>query len=111
MYGIAGARATICLFASAQACARSSGSVTVFALSIAALTAGSSSSDQFELETCRMFAPLKIGSITVCGSAKSCAQPNDGQTFTSDRGTWQKRVSIVSRDQPQLRLEAHLVEL
>ena len=44
-----------------------------------------------------MFSPLNVGSSTVCGSAKSCAQPNDGQTFTSDFGTWQKRVSIVSR--------------
>ena len=97
MYGIAGASATIALFASAHAFARSAGSTVALAFSITAFTPGSSSSDQFELLASRMSLPLKIGSMTVCGSAKSCAQPNDGQTSVSEAGTWQKRVSIVSR--------------
>src|SRR5690348_8913222 len=85
------------LFTFAHACARAFGSVTSFAASIALLTAGKFSSGQFELFVLRMFSPLNVGSSIVCGSAKSCAQPTDGQTFASEVGTLQKRVNIVSR--------------
>ena len=44
-----------------------------------------------------MLSPLNVGSSIVCGSAKSCAQPTDGQTLTSDSGTLQNFVNIVSR--------------
>ena len=59
-----------------------------------------------------MLFPLNVGSSIVCGSAKSCAQPTDGHTFTSDSETLQNRVNIVSRvTRPQLGLEAHLLQL
>src|SRR5688572_20304462 len=97
MYGIAGAWATISLLTAANASARAVGSVSAFAFSSAALTSGSSSSDQFTLLASRISLPLNVGSSTVCGSAKSCDQPYDGQTLTSEPDTWQNFVSIVSR--------------
>src|SRR5215204_5114656 len=97
MYGIAGACSTTSLFASAHACARSAGSVTSFASSIALLTSGTSSSGQLEFCEGTMFAPLNVGSIIVCGSEKSFDQPTDGQTTASESGTLQNFVNIVSR--------------
>src|SRR5215213_8121195 len=97
MYGIDGACSMIALFTSAQAVARSAGSVTSLASSIILLTSGTSISGQFELPVGMMFSPLNVGSSIVCGSAKSCAQPTDGQTVTSESGTLQNFVNIVSR--------------
>src|SRR5919112_163800 len=97
MYGIDGACAMISLFTSAHAVARSAGSVTSLASSMALLTSGTSSSGQFELPDGMMFSPLNVGSSIVCGSAKSCAQPTDGQTLVSESGTLQNFVNIVSR--------------
>src|SRR5918998_3147443 len=97
MYGIAGAWSVTCLFTSAQACARSAGSVTSLASSIALLTSGTSSSGQFEFCDGMMLSPLNVGSSIVCGSEKSCAQPTEGQTLTSESGTLQNFVNMVSR--------------
>src|SRR5918992_3994773 len=97
MYGIDGAWSTIILFTSAHACARSAGSVRSFASLIAVLISGTSSSGQLEFCVSTMFSPLNVGSIIVCGSEKSFDQPTDGQTLTSDFGTLQNFVNIVSR--------------
>src|SRR6185503_13809097 len=97
MYGSAGACSVINLFTSAQAWARASGSVSSFAALMASLTSGTLSSGQFELPVGMMLSPLNVGSSIVCASAKSCAQPTDGQTLTSESGTLQNLVNIVSR--------------
>src|SRR5918999_2816017 len=97
MYGIAGAWATMSWLTSAHACARSAGSVTSLAWFIFSLSSGTSSSGQFELPVSRMLSPLNVGSSIVCGSAKSFSQPTDGQTWTSESGTLQNLVNIVSR--------------
>src|SRR5215216_7387306 len=92
MYGIDGAWAMMSWLTLAHALARSAGSTTSLASSISLLISG-----QFEFCVSTMFSPLKVGSSIVCGSAKSCAQPTDGQTLTSDFGTLQNLVNIVSR--------------
>src|SRR5919204_2030870 len=69
----------------------------VSAFVIAELIAGSFSCGQFELLVGRMFAPLNVGSSTVCGSAKSFCQPTLGQIATCDFGTLQNFEYIVSR--------------
>src|SRR4051812_36212540 len=97
MYGIDGAWAMMSWLTFAHAVARSAGSVTSFASSISLLTSGTFSSGQLEFCDGMMFSPLNVGSSIVCGSAKSCAQPTDGQTLTSDFGTLQNFVNIVSR--------------
>src|ERR687893_3208820 len=97
MYGIDGACSMMSLLTLAHSVARSAGSVTSFAASIASLTSGTSSSGQLELLVSKMLFPLNVGSSIVCGSAKSCAQPTDGQTWTSEAGTLQNFVNIVSR--------------
>src|SRR5215217_7849763 len=97
MYGIEGAWAMMSWLTSAHALARSAGSITSLAFSILSLSAGTSSSGQFEFCVSMMLLPLNVGSSIVCGSAKSCAQPTDGQTWTSDFGTLQNFVNIVSR--------------
>src|SRR3954447_17085004 len=97
MYGMPGACSVTSLLASAHACARSAGSTVSFALSMASLTSGTLSCDQLLLPTCRMFAPLKIGSIIVCGSEKSCSQPTLGQTLTFCFGLPQNFVNMVLR--------------
>src|SRR5918992_3210064 len=94
---MAGACSTMALLASAHAVARSAGSVTSFASSISWLTSGTSSSGQFVLPLGMMLAPLNVGSSIVCGSEKSCPQPTDGQTWTSESGTLQNLVYMVSR--------------
>src|SRR5919108_999880 len=97
MYGIVGACSVIILFTSAHPFARSAGSVSSLASSIALLISGTSSSGQFEFCVSTMFSPLNVGSSIVCGSAKSFDQPTDGQTLTSDFGTLQNFVNMVSR--------------
>src|SRR5919108_4251604 len=97
MYGIVGAWAMMSWLTLAHALARSAGSTTSLASSISLLIAGTSISGQFEFCVSTMFSPLKVGSSIVCGSAKSCAQPTEGQTLTSDFGTLQNFVNIVSR--------------
>src|ERR687889_428365 len=97
MYGIAGASDTTARFTPANALARSVGSVTSFAASIFSLTDLSFSSGQFEFCDGMMFSPLNVGSSIVCGSEKSFAQPTDGQTLTSESGTLQNFVNMVSR--------------
>src|SRR5213594_4417478 len=68
----------------------------VWALSIAALMAGSFRSGQFELFTGTMFFPLKVGSRIVCGSWKSGSHPTFGQMFGSFFGTLQNFVYMVA---------------
>src|SRR5919106_474138 len=97
MYRIAGAWAMMSWLTSAHACARSAGSVTSLAWLIFSLSSGTSSSGQFELPVSRMLSPLNVGSSIVCGSAKSWSQPTDGQTWTSESGTLQNLVNMVSR--------------
>ena len=62
--------------------ALASGRSASFALSIAALSAGSLSCDQFELPVGTMFFPLNIGSSIVWASKKSFSQPTFGQIAT-----------------------------
>ena len=78
----------------------------------ASLISGTSSSGQLMLPPARMLSPLKSGRASSAGRRSPAASPTHGQTLTSDFGTPQNFVNIVSRvDQAQLRLEAHLVEL
>src|SRR5919109_1242460 len=97
MYGIDGAWAMMSWLTLAHALARSAGSTTSLAASISLLIAGTFIAGQFEFCDGMMFSPLNVGSSIVCGSAKSCAQPTDGQTLTSEAGTLQNFVNIVSR--------------
>src|ERR671924_195240 len=97
MYGIDGAWAMMSWLTLAHALARAAGSTTSLAASISLLIAGTFISGQFEFCVGMMFSPLNVGSSIVCGSEKSCSQPTDGQTLTSDFGTLQNFVSIVSR--------------
>src|ERR687884_30321 len=75
MYGIDGAWAMMSWLTLAHALARAAGSTTSLAASISLLIAGTFISGQFE----------------------SCDEPTDGQTFTSEAGTLQNFVNIVSR--------------
>src|SRR5918999_1813241 len=97
MYGIVGAWAMMSWLTSAHACARSAGSVTSLAALIFSLSSGTSSSGQFEFCDSTIASPLNVGSSIVCGSEKSFDQPTDGQTLTSDFGTLQNFVNMVSR--------------
>src|SRR3954447_13648373 len=96
--GTAGASAVTVRSTSAQASARAAGRVSFAARSIAALTAGSSSSDQFVLPSGVMCAPLNVGSRNVWPSAKSRVQPTLGQTATCADGTPQNRVMTTYCD-------------
>src|SRR4051812_11532951 len=90
----AGACSMIILSMSAHACARCSlGSSS--ALSMALLTAGTSSCGQLELPCSRMFLPLNVGSRIVWGSEKSFSQPTFGQIATFAAGELQYFVYIV----------------
>ena len=112
MYGIAGACATIGLFASAHACARSAGSTVRLAFSIAAFTPGSSSSDQLTLLAWRISFAVErrvehgLRVVEVLRPAVGRAHVDLGV-----RDLAEAREHRVARDQPELRLEAHLVEL
>ena len=110
--GSPGACSVISLLTSAQAWARSAGSVSSLAASIALLISGTLSSGQFEFCVGMMFSPLNVGSSIVCGVVE-VLRPADGRADVrlGVRHVAELREHRVAGHEAELRLEAHLVEL
>src|ERR1700754_5209965 len=87
-HGMAAAWSTTCLSIAPHAAGRWSLGRTS-ALSIASLTAGTSSSGQLELPCSRMFLPLKVGQSMTWPSAKSLFHATFGHTATFADGVLQ----------------------
>src|SRR3954468_9018855 len=108
--GMAGACAVTCRSIAAQAAARAAGALNASARVIAALMAGTSSCDTFELPVVWITLPLNVGSRIVWPSGKSRSQPQPTQTLIFAAGRPQNLVKNVSGvAEPPLTLNPMLV--